>query len=519
MSNNKRQVNFNIPWKKSLKFRLTILFASVSVFTGIVMIFFLSHLYLGNVLQIYRIEFLIITITVTLVLFASVIINLFIIRKFVILPINKIYSGVTSYTPETGKAPIYPRQAAMRYGDELEALERVIIDMESRIFNSVEAERRASSVKNAFLANMGHELRTPLNSSINMIKEAIIANDDITKSKALQQAFASSNDLLSVLNTILEISNIESGSLILSNSPFLMGMVVLEINNLISLLCKAKGVLWEPRINVPGTLSLEGDKIRLMQVLAILLRNAVKYANEEQGRVLFIIDLESETKETVCIRFEVYDNGIGMTEKKLGELTQMFALNSDDIHYSSSEIMLSACSRIVKAMGSQIMVESKTDNYKSTSCFSFTLNLPKATMPAQPEEMDISKIDFSKKRVLIADDVRVNRTVLINMLSQTGMEIIEATDGKEAIDIFLVESENIDLILMDIMMPNMDGYEATQQIRASGLPKALTVPIIAVTTRSYKEDVDMAINSGMNYHLEKPVEPKTLLSVIRRFLG
>ena len=144
--------------------------------------------------------------------------------------------------------------------------------------------------------------------------------------------------------------------------------------------------------------------------------------------------------------------------------------------------------------------------------------MPKTTMPAQPEEMEISDMDFIKKRVLIVDDVKVNRTVLINILSQTGVEIIEANDGKEAIEIFMAESENIDLILMDIMMPNMDGYEAARQIRASGLPKAQTVPIIAVTTRNYKEEAEAAINSGMNYHLEKPVEPKMLLYTIRRFL-
>ena len=191
--------------------------------------------------------------------------------------------------------------------------------------------------------------------------------------------------------------------------------------------------------------------------------------------------------------------------------------------------MLSACSRIVKAMGAQIIVESETNTgtggearpdwaSATGSCLSFSLNFPKASMPDQPEEIDFTDVDFTGKRVLIADDVSVNREILKFILDETGIDTIEAKDGKEAVDIFLANPESIDLILMDIMMPNMDGYEATHEIRASGLPNSQTVPIIAVTALSYKEDVDAAMNAGMNSHIEKPVEPKTLLITLKRFL-
>jgi CheY-like chemotaxis protein len=348
-----------------------------------------------------------------------------------------------------------------------------------------------------------------------MIREAITAEGREENIEALQQAMASSNDLLSVLNTILEISNIESDELVLSNSLFKMEDVADDVNNLISSLCRVKGVAWEPHTATINNLSVEGDRIRLMQALIILLRNAVKFANEEDGKVSFTINLIEETDNTAVIGFEVSDNGIGMTAKKLGELSQIFALDNKQINYSSSEIMLSACNSIVKAMGAQIMVESKPG---MGTRFSFVLNLTKAVLSAQPEEIDIDNLDFTGKRVLVVDDVLINRVILKNILTQIGIESIEAKDGKEAFDLFLAEPESIHLILMDIMMPVMDGYEATQKIRASGVPNARTIPIIAVTALSYKEDVDVAINVGMDFHLGKPVEPNALLFNVARFL-
>ena len=376
----------------------------------------------------------------------------------------------------------------------------------------------ANKVKNAFLANMSHELKTPLNSTINMIKEALLEKGEKSRNESLHHAYASSNDLLSVLNTILEISNIESGKLSLSSSPFVLGMVILDINSLINTLCRAKGIFWEPHINVPVILTLEGDRIRLMQALTILLRNAVKYANEEEGRVIFNVKPVMETEDTVSIHFEISDNGIGMTEKKLSELKQMFSLDNKDIHYSSDEIMLSACNFIIKAMGSNISVESISGSDMHGTVFSFELNFPKAVMPVQTEETETENFAFQGKRVLIVDDVAVNRKVLINILEETGIDILEASDGEEALKIFLSAPDSLDIILMDIMMPKMDGYEAVKNIRNSRFVKGRTIPIIAVTTRSYKEDVDMAINSGMNFHIEKPVDPKILLSSMKRFL-
>jgi CheY-like chemotaxis protein len=362
---------------------------------------------------------------------------------------------------------------------------------------------------------MSHEIKTPMNSTINMIRESMTLMKDEKGTEFLNQAIASSNDLLSVINTILEISNIESGKLILSSLPFKMSSVITDINSVISILCKAKGVLWEPKVSSAAKLTVEGDRIRLLQALTILLRNAVKYASEQEGKVSCAMDIVTETDEAVCICFKVADNGIGISEKNISEFSQMFSKDNNHIHYSSSEIMLSACSSIIQAMGSQIMVES---NPGIGSCFSFFVNFPKAIMPVQPEEIDLNNVDFTGKHVLIVDDVGTNRLVLKNLLKKTGIEFIEAVDGSQAVTIFSEKYESISVILMDVMMPNMDGYEATHKIRASGLPNALTVPIIAVTALSYQEDVETALNAGMNFHLEKPVIPETLLNTLVRFI-
>ncbi|MCL2093610.1 MAG: response regulator [Treponema sp.] len=372
----------------------------------------------------------------------------------------------------------------------------------------------ANKTKSAFLANMSHELRTPLNSTLNMIREAMMADDQKQGIHALQQAVVSSNDLLSVLNTILEISNIDSGKLVLEKKPFRIREVASEISILLSSLCRARIITWEPRI-LTEDLLVEGDRIRLMQALTIMLRNAVKFSAEEGGRVSFSIEQLNLNEEQVSLRFGVVDNGIGMTERKLEELYHIFNNDPEYVEYSSSEIMLSACNSIVNAMGSRINVESRSG---SGSVFSFTLELPLAAAQVQNEEPDLNVENLAGKRILVVDDIRVNRTVLRNILSQRGLEIIEAQDGQEALELFKNQAQEIDLILMDIMMPVMDGYEAARAIRASALPRGRSIPIIAVTSLSYKEDVDEALNAGMNFHLEKPVDPQVLIVTLARFL-
>ena len=128
-------------------------------------------------------------------------------------------------------------------------------------------------------------------------------------------------------------------------------------------------------------------------------------------------------------------------------------------------------------------------------------------------------MDFTGKRILLVDDIPANRIVLKDILIPTGAEIIEAKDGRQAVDIFIEEAENIDLILMDIMMPKINGYEAAEEIRTSGLPNARVVPIIAVTTLAFQEDIDAATKSGMDFHLEKPFETQKLLFTIMSFLS
>ena len=482
-------------------------------------------IYMDNILRERRNGFFILGITIFLGFCTSLFLNLHVIQKFVISPIRKISKGIYAFPSNTDQHKLLPRQAVMRYEDELAVFESVLIDMEKRLFKSMESERTALIVKNIFLSNMSHELRTPLNSTINMIRDAMTAKDQSVRAGALHQAYASSYDLLSVVNTILEISNIENGNLIISHSPFFIGKVAVEINSIMSILCKDKGIIWEPQINISGQLSLDGDRIKLLQVLVILLKNAVLYANEVNGKVSFAIDLLEETEKTAKIRFEVSDNGIGMTENRLKVLSQIFSLENNNIHYDSGEIMLSACGSIIKAMGSQIIVANKNGtaynsriNKSTGSCFSFSLSFPKAEMPPVPEEIKIDKINFTEKRVLIVDDIKVNRNVLKNSLLSTGISTIEAASGKEAVDIFQAESEDIDLILMDVMMPKMNGYEAARAIRASGLPKAQSVPIIAVTALSYNDDINASINAGMNAHIAKPVEPDLLLLTLVKFL-
>ena len=449
---------------------------------------------------------------IVLLIFAiSVVINLYVLQKFVISPIRLLIRELSTYRP----GAIFKPAPKLRMNDELAVLERSMIDMSVHMNHAIQAERMASAAKTSFLSHMSHEFRTPLNAIIHIARESMNTTDREKKIDASSQIIASSQELLSVLNIILEVSNIESGQLTLSNAPFRIHDLIHDLDELISTQCRVKNIQWAPSSTVPGGLVVEGDKTRLAQVLAILLKNAVKYT-DEQGAVIFSAKFLDESEDTACIRFDIADTGIGMTEKECAELSNMFAADdSSKIQYSSKGVMLSVCDGIVRAMGGHINVKSEAGK---GSAFSFELCLQKAVMLEEAEEIGSADVDFTGRQILVVDDVATNRFIVNCLLAPTGARIIEAGNGAEAVELFSANLEYIDLILMDITMPNMDGYEATRKIRASGLPTAHSVPIIALTAHTYQEDIEAAIESGMNAHLGKPVEPERLISVMRQYL-
>jgi CheY-like chemotaxis protein len=252
-----------------------------------------------------------------------------------------------------------------------------------------------------------------------------------------------------------------------------------------------------------------------------ILNNAVKFT-EKGGEVRFAVELEEEAEKAVKIRFTVSDTGIGLSPEQQARLFQAFAPVNKEIYvkYGGVGAKLSICQSIVEMMGGRITVESEIGK---GSNFSFTVVFDKAeiqerdTLPPTAVKQPEPAI-FSGKKILVVDDVMTNRAVVKIALKGTGVDVIEAKDGLEALEKVTSLEDEISLILMDISMPNMDGYEAARAIRAMDAGWAKTIPIIALTAHTYQEDVNAALEAGMDFHLGKPVNFDILLSTVTRYL-
>jgi CheY-like chemotaxis protein len=323
---------------------------------------------------------------------------------------------------------------------------------------------------------------------------------------------------------------------------FSMADVCRGLNDLTRLQCAAKNITFFPENYQVANTVVWGDRVRLMQAAGNILNNAVKFTNSG-GEIHFAAELKEQTDTAVRIRFVISDTGIGISPERQKNLFQAFISVDRDvsINYGGIGAKLSICKRIIEMMGGHITVESQLGK---GSVFSFEISFdtaeskdlnasldefqnslpetaesaetgaPRAASPApQPTGMD-----FSGKKILVVDDVAANRAIVRLALKNTGADIIESKDGQQALEIVKKLAESIDLILMDISMPNMNGYDATRAIRALNDDWAKTIPIIALTAHTYQEDVEAALEAGMDFHLGKPVNFNILRSTMERYL-
>jgi CheY-like chemotaxis protein len=316
------------------------------------------------------------------------------------------------------------------------------------------------------------------------------------------------------------MSKIESGKFEISASVFSLNSMLQEIRSIITQRCNDNNLNFRHNIAELDELHLLGDALRLKQVLINLLGNAVKFTRET-GSIEFLIRPHHETDEEIELDFLVTDNGIGMTEEQLRRLFTAFDQTDASVaqKFGGTGLGLAISQNLIKMMGNEITVES-TPNKGSS--FRFTLRFRKATdkdeqrveKPASPE------IDLSGRRVLVVDDVPVNRLIITELLTPTNLEFVEVENGQEAVDAFAASDTGFfDLILMDVQMPVMDGYKATDSIRRLDREDARAVPIIAMTANAYKEDVDKALAAGMNGHVAKPIDIEVVTDVLTEFLS
>ncbi len=379
----------------------------------------------------------------------------------------------------------------------------------------------ASRAKGDFLSRMSHEIRTPLNAIMGMAqiaRRSALSESPKTVS-CLDTMLAASAHLLEILNAVLDISKIEAGKFTLANEAFSMSTALRDVVTIIVQRCDEKGVAFSDNLHeIPDTHVL-GDPLRLKQVLINLLGNAVKFTPAE-GEVKLLVEMPEDSPEAATFNFAIHDTGIGLTKEQQAKLFTPFEQADSSIasRFGGTGLGLAISQNLINKMGGEIHVQSAPDE---GSTFTFALTLPKTQeTPAQPREIAPEKLDLSGKRILLVEDIAINRMIAIELLQETNVAIDESEDGEEAVRAFEEAPQGYyDLIFMDIQMPRMDGYEAARRIRASKHEDARAIPIIAMTANAYREDIDRAIAAGMDGHLSKPVDIDEVKRLLAEMLG
>ncbi len=381
-----------------------------------------------------------------------------------------------------------------------------------------EAAQAASKAKSSFLARMSHEIRTPLNAIIGMSKIARNSASDPDKVlSSIDQVITSSQHLLGIVNDVLDMSKIESGKFEIIHEPFSLNDSAREVWAIISPRCVEKNIQFKADFHDLPNVFVVGDKLRLNQVLINLLGNAVKFTGTGGG-IEFRINIIDESTDSITLGFCVADNGIGMTREQVSHLFVPFeqADNTIASRFGGTGLGLSISKSLVAMMGGTISVLSQPAR---GSTFSFEITFEKGTLPDKKEEPVPPVLNLTDKRILLVEDIEINRTIVKELLAFTGISIDEAENGREAVEMFVKSPPDYyHLIFMDIQMPILDGYEAAREIRDSSHGDAKNIAIIAMTANAYHEDVLQALESGMNGHLSKPLDMDTLLKTLGRYM-
>jgi len=381
-----------------------------------------------------------------------------------------------------------------------------------------EAAEHANKAKSEFLANMSHEIRTPLNGVIGMTELALDAHSPEEQLKYLEAVSSSANSLLSVINDILDFSKIEAGKMELEAVDFNLRVWIEETLRPLAINARRKHIrfLCDVDSNLPK--KIQGDSARLGQVLLNLVSNAVKFTATGEIAVRVAMAERASDSDSANLHFIVADTGIGIPMEKQEVIFSSFtqADSSTTRNYGGTGLGLTICERLVSMMGGTIWVESELGR---GSQFHFTVQMKEAergavrstTLPIATNPALASSL-----RILLAEDNRINQVIASRMLEKMGHTVAIAANGNEAIS--LLSQESFDLILMDVQMPEMDGFTATGKIREDEEQSGSHIPIIAITAHAMAGDRERCFNAGMDGYISKPITGPDLENAVASVL-
>ena len=423
------------------------------------------------------------------------------------------------------------RQVLRGYHSDVTDIVREDQRQKEALAQALVAAENANRAKTTFLNNMSHDIRTPMNAIVGFTELAKTHLDDHEQLRDyLSKIAVSSQHLLSLINDVLDMSRIESGKMTLEESVVHMPGLIDDLRAIVQADVAAKQL--ELVVDVQDLVSEDviTDRLRLNQVLLNILSNAIKFTPSHGTIGLRVVERPLSDSSRTSFEFRIRDTGIGMSEEFMERIFEAFSRErtSTVSGIQGTGLGMAITKNIIDMMGGTIEVHSQEGE---GSEFVVTIPCKRCDDSASPElsaelreasgsqDEALEEVDLTGKRVLLAEDIEMNRIIAVTILEGSGLVVDEVVDGVEAVEKVAQEpAGTYDIVLMDIQMPRMDGYEAARQIRALDDPQKASVPIVAVTANAFEEDRQLALSAGMNGHLAKPYDIPQIMSVLKEIL-